>query len=157
MSQQETEINQVKFKNVPPELKKPLRYWIAEYLTKWLHADKSCDPKTRMWRTNWQLDQVFRLLKGCLDELSQKEPRIHSGISDMLPDHHVNAFSSLNCSECNTLVHAGNNENMRPWVECGNGNYCFDCFGRALYGEKRIGPIDQPFDIEHFALRDNQV
>lgn len=56
------------------------------------------------------------------------EPLIHSHLEDLLPDAHPLAFQSVGCRDCQVLVHAGNNECMRTWVETGRGSYCLACF-----------------------------
>lgn len=55
------------------------------------------------------------------------EPRIHSHITDELPDDHPLAFVAVECKRCNVLVHIGN-ECMQTWVETGQGAYCLTCF-----------------------------
>lgn len=58
-----------------------------------------------------------------------REPKIHSHIEDELPEDHPLAYESVWCDgDCGRLVHAGNNECMRTWVETGRGNLCLWCF-----------------------------
>lgn len=56
-----------------------------------------------------------------------KEPETHSFISGTLPEGHPSQFLSVFCIVCKAMVHAFNNECMRPWVEAENGNFCWDC------------------------------
>lgn len=57
------------------------------------------------------------------------EPRIHSHITDCLPDDHPLAYRTVYCGACKiVMLHAGNNECMRTWVETGVGNFCVTCF-----------------------------
>lgn len=59
------------------------------------------------------------------------EPRIHSGLTDSLPEEHRLAWEPVYCSGSCTpvaLLHAGNNENMQTWIEAPLGNYCLPCF-----------------------------
>ncbi len=56
------------------------------------------------------------------------EPIIHSHIEDVLPEEHPLAFDTIYCGKCKVMVHAGNNECMRTWVETEFGNYCSGCF-----------------------------
>lgn len=59
-----------------------------------------------------------------------REPRIHSHITDCLPECHKLAREDIFCDnkQCNAMVHCFNNECMNPWVETGIGNFCFECF-----------------------------
>lgn len=57
-----------------------------------------------------------------------EEPRIHSHITDELPDGHPLAHEQVDCKKCGVLVHAFNNECMQTWVETGNGPFCLRCF-----------------------------
>lgn len=57
-----------------------------------------------------------------------QEPKIHSHITDVLPDEHPLAHEQIRCVACEVLVHAFNNECMQTWVETGLGNYCLRCF-----------------------------
>lgn len=63
--------------------------------------------------------------------MTKREPQIHTHITDTLPDDHPLAWVTLNCDQCGTSLHIGN-ESMDDWVETGKGNYCFGCFF-ALY------------------------
>lgn len=56
------------------------------------------------------------------------EPLIHSNITDVLPEDHLYAYSTLYCRSCLEMVHACNNECMQTWVETGKGPYCLRCF-----------------------------
>lgn len=62
-----------------------------------------------------------------------REPLIHTGITDVLPDDHPLAWKHVYC-DCGhgpvrgELLHASNNENMQPWVETGAGNFTLKCF-----------------------------
>lgn len=70
-----------------------------------------------------------------------REPQIWSHITDMLPEDHPLAYKTLICTTCRNMVHAGNNECMRTWVETGNGPYCIECFVKA--------PVDVSVLEEH--------
>lgn len=56
------------------------------------------------------------------------EPRIHSYITDGLPEEHPLANKMVECGYCGKTVHAFNNECMSPWVETGVSEYCLQCF-----------------------------
>lgn len=56
------------------------------------------------------------------------EPRIHSYITDELPEEHPLAHKATYCIHCAAMLHASNNECMLTWVETGKGNHCLDCF-----------------------------
>ena len=58
----------------------------------------------------------------------EKEPLIHSCITDGLPDNHPWSGKHLYCTTCEVMIHAGNNECMQTWVETSDGNYCLPCF-----------------------------
>jgi hypothetical protein len=60
--------------------------------------------------------------------MMQQEPVIHSHITDVLPDNHLQAFQNVCCGNCGVLVHAFNNECMQTWVETGRGAFCLRCF-----------------------------
>lgn len=62
------------------------------------------------------------------------EPKIHSHITDVLPDDHRLARESIFCEKCGDMLHAFNNECMQTWVETGRGNFCLKCFA-ATRGE----------------------
>lgn len=77
-----------------------------------------------------------------------KEPLVHSGITDCLPDEHPLAYETISCKLCKITIHASNNEVMNTWVETGAGNFCIKCFASisetegiddkyALTGEKK--------------------
>jgi len=61
-----------------------------------------------------------------------REPIFHSWITDVLPEEHPGAHRSLHCVECKTMVHAFNNECMRPWFETGIGAVCLECFTKIV-------------------------
>jgi hypothetical protein len=61
-------------------------------------------------------------------EISVQEPKIHSHITDCLPDQHPMANEQVVCRKCGVLVHAFNNECMQTWVETGRGALCIKCF-----------------------------
>jgi len=56
------------------------------------------------------------------------EPLFHSGITDELPEDHPLAQEGIFCQVCREMVHAGNNENMQPWLETDSGAYCPLCY-----------------------------
>jgi hypothetical protein len=55
------------------------------------------------------------------------EPRVHSHLTDSLPNAHPLAFTQVYCAACRCLVHAANNECMQTWVEFSNGAVCSQC------------------------------
>ena len=57
-----------------------------------------------------------------------KEPIIHSHITDVLPENHPLAYKTVYCDKCGVMVHCGNNECMQTWLETSWGNYCTKCF-----------------------------
>jgi hypothetical protein len=63
-----------------------------------------------------------------------REPRIHSHVTDRLPDRQPLARSRVRCDRCESLVHRQNNSCMRTWVETGRGNFCLRCFVLAAGG-----------------------
>jgi len=63
-----------------------------------------------------------------------EEPRIHSHITDALPDDHALAYEMVDCEKCGVMVHASNNECMQTWIETGRGAFCMRCFA-ATRGE----------------------
>jgi hypothetical protein len=60
-----------------------------------------------------------------------REPRIHSHVTDRLPDSHPLARSRVSCERCETLVHLASNSCARTWIETGRGNFCLPCFAVA--------------------------
>lgn len=56
------------------------------------------------------------------------EPKIHSHITDRLPEGHPLAYERVVCKRCGGSVHMSNNECMQTWVETGVGGYCLRCF-----------------------------
>lgn len=60
------------------------------------------------------------------------DPVLHSHITDVLPEKHPLAYKSVYCAKCRTMVHAGNNECMMTWIECGiSDNWCLSCFSEV--------------------------
>jgi hypothetical protein len=58
-----------------------------------------------------------------------KEPIIHSHITDVLPENHPLAYEDVFCDICKkTMLHASNNECMQTWLETEDGNFCTKCF-----------------------------
>ena len=74
------------------------------------------------------------------------EPRIHSHVTDRLPEDHPLADTRVYCDRCETLLHLQTNSCMRTWIESGCGNYCMRCFVVAAGGlaadETRLGGVD---------------
>lgn len=68
--------------------------------------------------------------------VEQKEPVLHSFITDGLPREHPLAFNTLYCSKCNAMVHHMINECMTEWFEFITPNksipVCLDCIIRRL-------------------------
>lgn len=65
-----------------------------------------------------------------------RDPILHLGIKDRLPDNHPLASQSVYCENCGGSVHAFNNETMDSWVETGKGNFCLDCFYEAYKSDE---------------------
>jgi hypothetical protein len=63
-----------------------------------------------------------------------REPRIHSHITDRLPERHPFAQTRVRCDRCDSLLHLHSNSCMRTWVETGSGNFCLRCFVLAAGG-----------------------
>jgi hypothetical protein len=63
------------------------------------------------------------------------EPRIHSHVTDCLPDSHPLARTRVRCDRCESLLHLHNNTCMRTWVETGRGNFCLRCFALSAGGD----------------------
>jgi hypothetical protein len=64
------------------------------------------------------------------------EPRIHSHVTDCLPERHPLAQTRVCCDCCDALVHLKSNSCMRTWVETGSGNFCLRCFVLAAGGTR---------------------
>jgi hypothetical protein len=73
-------------------------------------------------------------LKVEMEKAKQREPLLHSHVEDELPAHHPLAFQFVYCLSCREMVHAGNNECMRTWVETGKGPYCIECLADLTDG-----------------------
>lgn len=56
------------------------------------------------------------------------EPRLHTHVTDRLPDEHPLARTRVHCDRCEALLHLQTNSCMRTWVESGRGNHCVRCF-----------------------------
>ncbi len=76
------------------------------------------------------------------------EPKIHGHIEDLLEKNHPLAFKSVHCKDCESLVHAANNECMSTWVETGIGNYCLRCFIKMLNKRDCIECFDDDLALE---------
>jgi hypothetical protein len=66
--------------------------------------------------------------------VGRAEPRIHSHVTDRLPERHPLARSRVHCDRCESLLHLPSNTCMRTWIETGEGNYCLRCFVLAAGG-----------------------
>jgi len=55
------------------------------------------------------------------------EPVLHTHVSDVLPEEHALAYTSIYCIDCSGLVHAFNNECMQAWAETESGPMCLHC------------------------------
>jgi hypothetical protein len=64
----------------------------------------------------------------------RREPRIHSHVTDRLPDRHPLARCRVHCDRCESLLHLQSNSCMRTWIETGRGNFCLRCFVHAAGG-----------------------
>ena len=71
---------------------------------------------------------------GCRRFGRAREPRIHSHVTDCLPERHPLARTRVRCDRCDSLVHLQSNSCMRTWVETGRGNFCLRCFVLAAGG-----------------------
>ena len=65
-----------------------------------------------------------------------REPRIHSHVTNRLPDSHPLARLRVSCERCESLVHLANSC-MRTWIETGRGNFCLPCFAVVAGGAPR--------------------
>lgn len=54
------------------------------------------------------------------------EPKIHSHLTDCLPEHREDCNEHKNCDICGKVVHAFNNECMKAWIEWGELEVCLD-------------------------------
>lgn len=79
--------------------------------------------------------------------MSDIEPKIHSHLTDSLPESHPLAYESIGCKICNETLHAGNNECMQTWIETGKGNFCFSCFIETLKKECKERDRDDEFAL----------
>lgn len=68
------------------------------------------------------------------DSARRAEPRIHSHVTDRLPDRHPLARTRVRCDRCESLLHLQSNSCVRTWVETGPGNFCIHCFVLAAGG-----------------------
>lgn len=59
-----------------------------------------------------------------------REPKIHSHITDVLPEEHPRAHDKIMCDAdgCDEVLHYYWNECMTTWVETGKGNFCLRHF-----------------------------
>lgn len=60
------------------------------------------------------------------------EPKIWSHITDLLPNDHPLAGTTVSCTVCGAMVHCSNNECMQTWLETGRGPHCAPCFVNAV-------------------------
>lgn len=67
-----------------------------------------------------------------------KEPLLHSHITDGLPVDHPLAHKQVHCDRCKKLVHCEINECMQTWLETEAGNFCARCMplDEALLGPR---------------------
>jgi hypothetical protein len=79
--------------------------------------------------------------------MTLREPRIHSHITDCLPDDHPLAYSGVACRTCLALLHAANNECMQTWVETGRGTYCLACFVCEVGGLECTKVLDDEWGL----------
>lgn len=82
------------------------------------------------------------------------EPRIWSHITDVLPDDHPLAWSTVYCVTCERdgMVHAANNECMTTWVETGKGAYCLPHFVDAVRNDQGSDNVFYVLE-DHWGLR----
>jgi hypothetical protein len=66
-----------------------------------------------------------------------REPRIHSHVTDRLPESHPLARLRVSCERCESLVHLASNTCVRTWIETGRGNFCLPCFSVVAGGATR--------------------
>ena len=74
------------------------------------------------------------LARGAGRRAGFREPRLHSHVTDRLPDRHPLARSRVRCDRCESLLHLPSNSCMRTWVETGVGNFCLRCFALTAGG-----------------------
>ncbi len=74
--------------------------------------------------------------------MNEKEPLIHSHITDLLLDEHPLAYKNVFCDICKDMLHAANNECMSTWVESGKGNFCLLCFIKMLARRNSLEAFD---------------
>lgn len=79
-----------------------------------------------------------------------REPEIHSGIIDCLPQRHPLANTDVYCLRCKRMLHANNNENLCLWIEVGLGAFCAPCFGiiSDSMADMELGLPDDPKERE---------
>jgi hypothetical protein len=65
------------------------------------------------------------------------EPRIHSHVTDRLPDSHPLARSRVSCERCESIIHLASNSCVRTWIETARGNFCLPCFAVVAGGAPR--------------------
>jgi hypothetical protein len=81
--------------------------------------------------------------------MEEKEPVVHSHITDVLPDDHPLAYKTVYCDakrqhNCNRMLHAGNNECMTTWLEFAGKNVCMVVFAKFT------------LDVEHGVLSESE-
>ncbi len=57
-----------------------------------------------------------------------KEPIIHSHLTNTLPENHPLRYKDVYCDKCGKMLHSKNNECMQTWLETEKGNFCTRCF-----------------------------
>lgn len=63
---------------------------------------------------------------------SFRDPILHTGATDKLPDDHPRAWDRITCDSCGEDLHAFNNECMQIWVETAKGNFCLLDYQREV-------------------------
>lgn len=61
-----------------------------------------------------------------------QEPRLHTALTDVIPDDHPWAWKSVFCVWCGQMVHGIPNECMDNWAETGLGPLCLSCLVESL-------------------------
>lgn len=90
------------------------------------------DGFNNFWKSSFPITRVKTIKKipSLGDHSRAVEPKLHSGITDTLPNNHKLVHKSICCdfTDCKTMLHASNNENMVSWIETGKGNFCWPHF-----------------------------
>ncbi len=67
------------------------------------------------------------------------DPIIHSDHTDVLDEEHPWAYCDIFCATCSNMLHADNNECMRPWIEWQKVALCAKCAAQFLTELTNVG------------------